>query len=52
MIPEDIRADILARLRRADLAPLKKYFYVLRPLLAVRWLELTARPRPSSAAGC
>lgn len=24
---------------RADSVPLKKYFYVLRPLLAVRWLE-------------
>ncbi len=24
---------------RADMVPLKKYFYVLRPLLAVRWLE-------------
>ena len=24
---------------RADLVPLKKYFYVLRPLLSVRWLE-------------
>jgi predicted nucleotidyltransferase len=24
---------------RGDLVPLKKYFYVLRPLLAVRWLE-------------
>jgi predicted nucleotidyltransferase len=24
---------------RADLVPLKKYFYVLRPLLAFRWLE-------------
>jgi predicted nucleotidyltransferase len=24
---------------KADLVPLKKYFYVLRPLLAVRWLE-------------
>ncbi len=24
---------------RADLVPRKKYFYVLRPLLAVRWLE-------------
>jgi predicted nucleotidyltransferase len=23
----------------ADMVPLKKYFYVLRPLLAVRWLE-------------
>ncbi len=23
----------------ADLVPLKKYFYVLRPLLAVRWIE-------------
>jgi predicted nucleotidyltransferase len=24
---------------RGDMVPLKKYFYVLRPLLAVRWLE-------------
>ena len=24
---------------RADMVPLKKYFYVLRPLFAVRWLE-------------
>jgi predicted nucleotidyltransferase len=24
---------------KADLVPLKKYFYVLRPLLSVRWLE-------------
>jgi predicted nucleotidyltransferase len=24
---------------KSDLVPLKKYFYVLRPLLAVRWLE-------------
>lgn len=24
---------------RAERVPLKKYFYVLRPLLAVRWLE-------------
>lgn len=24
---------------KAELVPLKKYFYVLRPLLAVRWLE-------------
>ena len=24
---------------QSDLVPLKKYFYVLRPLLAVRWLE-------------
>ena len=24
---------------RSDFVPLKKYFYVLRPLLAVRWLE-------------
>jgi predicted nucleotidyltransferase len=24
---------------RADLVPIKKYFYVLRPLLSVRWLE-------------
>lgn len=26
-------------LKAADLVPLKKYFYVLRPLLSVRWLE-------------
>ncbi len=24
---------------RADMVPLKKYFYVLRPLLSVRWIE-------------
>ena len=24
---------------RADAVPLKKYFYVLRPLLSVRWIE-------------
>jgi uncharacterized protein len=24
---------------KADLVPLKKYFYVLRPLLAIRWIE-------------
>lgn len=31
---------------RADLVPLKKYFYVLRPLLAVRWLETYRSPAP------
>jgi predicted nucleotidyltransferase len=30
---------------RADLVPLKKYFYALRPLLAVRWIE-TCRAAP------
>ncbi|MEX8518053.1 MAG: nucleotidyltransferase domain-containing protein [Leptothrix sp. (in: b-proteobacteria)] len=30
----------------ADLVPLKKYFYVLRPLLAVRWLEQHGTPAP------
>ncbi|MES2832984.1 MAG: nucleotidyltransferase domain-containing protein [Pseudomonadota bacterium] len=30
---------------RADRVPLKKYFYVLRPLLAVRWIE-TYRTAP------
>ena len=30
----------------ADLVPLKKYFYVLRPLLAVRWLEEYGRAAP------
>ncbi|MEY4748111.1 MAG: hypothetical protein RIQ60_325 [Pseudomonadota bacterium] len=29
-----------------DLVPLKKYFYVLRPLLSVRWLERFASPAP------
>lgn len=24
---------------RAEMVPLKKYFYVLRPLLSVRWIE-------------
>lgn len=31
---------------RADLVPLKKYFYVLRPLLSVRWLEQYGKPAP------
>ena len=32
--------------RGADQVSLKKYFYVLRPLLAVRWLEKRATPAP------
>lgn len=31
---------------RADVIPLKKYFYVLRPLLAVRWIELYGTAPP------
>jgi uncharacterized protein len=31
---------------RGDLVPLKKYFYVLRPLLSVRWLERYGRAAP------
>lgn len=31
---------------RADQVPLKKYFYVLRPLLAVRWLERFGEAAP------
>jgi len=31
---------------RADLVPLKKYFYVLRPLLSVLWLERYGKPAP------
>lgn len=31
---------------RADMVPLKKYFYVLRPLLAVRWLERYGKAAP------
>ena len=30
----------------ADLVPLKKYFYVLRPLLSVRWLVRYGTPAP------
>lgn len=31
---------------QADQVPLKKYFYVLRPLLSVRWLEHYQKPAP------
>lgn len=31
---------------QTELVPLKKYFYVLRPLLAVRWLERYGKPAP------
>ncbi|MBQ5949994.1 nucleotidyltransferase domain-containing protein [Massilia sp. ST3] len=31
---------------QAEMVPLKKYFYVLRPLLSVRWLLETGRPAP------
>jgi len=31
---------------RRDKVPLKKYFYVLRPLLAIRWLEEKHEPAP------
>ncbi len=31
---------------QAEQVPLKKYFYVLRPLLAVRWLERHRTPSP------
>jgi len=31
---------------RDNLVPLKKYFYVLRPLLAIRWIERFGRPPP------
>lgn len=31
---------------KGDMVPLKKYFYVLRPLLAVRWLERYGTPAP------
>jgi uncharacterized protein len=31
---------------RADMVPLKKYFYVLRPLLSIMWLEKFRRPAP------
>jgi len=31
---------------RKDRVPLKKYFYVLRPLLAIKWLEENNEPAP------
>jgi len=31
---------------RSDLVPLKKYFYVLRPLLSIKWLEEYKTPAP------
>lgn len=31
---------------KKDMVPLKKYFYVLRPLLAIMWLEKFNRPAP------
>ncbi len=31
---------------RGDQVPLKKYFYVLRPLLSIRWLETYRQPAP------
>ena len=31
---------------KEDLVPIKKYFYVLRPLLAIRWLEQYQQPAP------
>jgi predicted nucleotidyltransferase len=31
---------------KEDLVPIKKYFYVLRPLLAIRWLEQYRQPPP------
>lgn len=31
---------------KGELVPLKKYFYVLRPLLAIQWLEKYQQPAP------
>lgn len=31
---------------KKDMVPLKKYFYVLRPILAIKWLELYDEPAP------
>src|SRR5690606_38181670 len=31
---------------RDDLVPIKKYFYVLRPLLSIMWLEKYRKPAP------
>jgi predicted nucleotidyltransferase len=35
---------------RGDLVRLKKYFYVLRPLLAIRWIENKSTPVPMEFA--
>ena len=37
---------------RADVVPLKKYFYVLHPLLSVRWIEKYGSPHPLSPNAC
>lgn len=39
------RTNYRGYLREAEV-PLKKYFYVLRPLLSVRWLERYGTPAP------
>lgn len=31
---------------KSDMVPLKKYFYVLRPLLAIKWIEKYKEPAP------
>ena len=31
---------------KGDVIPLKKYFYVLRPLLSIRWIERYGKPAP------
>jgi predicted nucleotidyltransferase len=31
---------------KSDMVPLKKYFYVLRPLLAIKWIEKYNEPAP------
>lgn len=31
---------------QADVVPIKKYFYVLRPLLSIMWLEKNQKPAP------
>jgi predicted nucleotidyltransferase len=31
---------------KSDMVPLKKYFYVLRPLLAIKWIERYNEPAP------
>lgn len=31
---------------RADIVPIKKYFYVLKPLLSIMWLEKNKEPAP------
>ncbi|MDO5506610.1 MAG: nucleotidyltransferase domain-containing protein, partial [Pseudoxanthomonas suwonensis] len=40
------RSPIISGPKKSSRSPLKKYFYALRPLLAVRWLESSGTAAP------